>query len=322
MKKFRIVATRLAQVVIILVLVTFGITVLVRLLPGDPASTYFPYATPEELKVLRREYGTDKNLIAYYIDWVAKVFRGDFGYYYSVNGGKALSVTAMWKQAMPVSLWLMFYTVVFSLLCAIPIAMITAFREGSRVDRIVSNLLFGFSAIPNFAIGLGLVFIFAVQFGLVNPVGYHPWHDGAWLHFKSMVLPVLSLSVGQIAAYTRLLRADLIATLKEDFVAMASSKGLSNRWILWRHVFRPSSLTLLTTAALNMGALIGGAVIIEVVFALNGLGMFLQASIAQRQYLAVQSTVALVAAAFILFNVCADILYGVLDPRVRAHRGR
>ena len=322
MKKFVGVVTRIGQVVTILVLVTFGITVLARLLPGDPASTYFPYATEEELKVIRHSYGIDKNLIAYYVDWVAKVFHGDLGYYYSVNGGKALSVTAMWKQAMPVSLWLMLYTVTFSLLCAVPISMITAFREGSRVDRIVSNLLFGFSAIPNFAIGLGLVYIIAVVLGLLDPVGYHPWHDGAWLHIKSMILPVLSLSIGQIATYTRLLRADLIATLKEDFVAMASSKGLSNRWILWRHVFRPSSLTLLTTAALNMGALIGGAVIIEVVFALNGLGMFLQASIAQRQYLAVQSTVALVAVAFIFFNICADILYGVLDPRVRAHRGR
>ena len=136
-----------------------------------------------------------------------------------------------------------------------------------------------------------------------------------------MIMPVISLSLGTIATFTRLLRVDTIATLKEDFVTMASSKGLSNRWILWRHVFRPSSLTLLTSAALTMASLIGGAVVIESVFALNGFGMLLAMSIAVRQYLAIQSLVALVAIAFILFNLIGDLLYAVIDPRVRSHRG-
>jgi peptide/nickel transport system permease protein len=136
-----------------------------------------------------------------------------------------------------------------------------------------------------------------------------------------MVLPTLSLSVGLIATFSRLLRVDTIATLKEDFVTMASSKGLTNSWILWRHVFRPSSTTLLTSAALNMGSLIGGAVIIETVFALNGFGMLLTASIATRQYLAIQSLVALVAVFFMLFNLLVDLLYAVVDPRVASHRG-
>jgi peptide/nickel transport system permease protein len=140
-------------------------------------------------------------------------------------------------------------------------------------------------------------------------------------HIKTMTLPVLALSIPLIASYTRLLRTDVIATLREDFVTMASSKGLSNRWILWRHVFRPSSLTLLTSAALTMASLIGGAVVIESVFALNGFGMFLAMSIVVRQYLAIQSLVALVAIAFILFNLIVDILYAVIDPRVRNHRG-
>ena len=136
-----------------------------------------------------------------------------------------------------------------------------------------------------------------------------------------MVMPTLSLSVGLIATFSRLLRVDTIATLKEDFVTMASSKGLSNGWILWRHVFRPSSTTLLTSAALNMGSLIGGAVIVETVFALNGFGMLLTTSIATRQYLAIQSLVALVAIFFMFFNLLVDLLYAVVDPRVASHRG-
>jgi peptide/nickel transport system permease protein len=136
-----------------------------------------------------------------------------------------------------------------------------------------------------------------------------------------MLLPVLSLSLGTIATFTRLLRVDTIATLKEDFVTMASSKGLSNKWILWRHVFRPSALTLLTSAALTMASLIGGAVVVEAVFALDGFGMLLATSIALRQYLAIQSLIALVAIAYVLFNLVVDALYGVIDPRVRNHRG-
>ena len=136
-----------------------------------------------------------------------------------------------------------------------------------------------------------------------------------------MLLPVLSLSLGTIASFTRLLRVDTIATLKEDFVTMASSKGLSNKWILWRHVFRPSALTLLTSAALTMASLIGGAVVVEAVFALDGFGMLLATSIALRQYLAIQSLIALVAVAYVLFNIVVDALYGVIDPRVRSHRG-
>ncbi|MEY3748494.1 MAG: hypothetical protein RLZZ449_388 [Actinomycetota bacterium] len=114
---------------------------------------------------------------------------------------------------------------------------------------------------------------------------------------------------------------DTIATLKEDFVTMASSKGLSNKWILWRHVLRPSSLTLLTSAALNMGALIGGAVVVESVFAFDGLGTLIAYSINFRQYLAIQSLIALVAVSYILFNLIVDVLYGIVDPRVRSHRG-
>jgi peptide/nickel transport system permease protein len=134
-------------------------------------------------------------------------------------------------------------------------------------------------------------------------------------------MPVLSLSLGLVATFSRLLRVDTIATLKEDFVTMASSKGLSNTWILWRHVFRPSSSTLLTSAALNMAALIGGAVIIETIFALNGFGMLLTVSLATRQYLAIQSLVALVAIAYMFFNLLVDLLYSVVDPRVASHRG-
>ena len=139
-------------------------------------------------------------------------------------------------------------------------------------------------------------------------------------HFRHMALPAITLAVGQIAVYMRLLRSDMIATLQEDFILMAKTKGISPSRVLWRHALRPSSLTLLTVAGLNVGTLIGGAVIIEVIFALPGIGTLLFEAINARQYVALQSLVAIIAIVYVLVNFLVDILYTVLDPRIRHAR--
>jgi peptide/nickel transport system permease protein len=135
-----------------------------------------------------------------------------------------------------------------------------------------------------------------------------------------MAMPAISLAVGQIAVYMRLLRSDMIATLQEDFITMAKSKGVSPRRVLWRHALRPSSLTLLTVAGLNVGTLIGGAVIVEVIFSLPGIGTLLFEAISARQYIALQSLVAIIAVGYVLVNFLVDVLYAVLDPRIRHAR--
>ena len=319
--KFGGIAKQLARAVLVLILVTFGITVIVRLLPGDPVTTLLPFGTPEQHAMLRKELGLDVNIFQYYWSWLKDFVRGDFGQTYTtvVDGG--VQVRDQIGLTLPRTLLLMTYTTVFSLIVSIPLGIFLAYKADTRADKAISNTLFAFASIPNFAVGLALAYILGVKLELVNPVGYVPLTENVGEHFKSMVMPVLALSIGLISTFTRLLRVDTIATLKEDFVTMASSKGLSNSWILWRHVLRPSSLTLLTSAALNMGALIGGAVVVESVFAFDGLGTLIAQSIYYRQYLAIQSLIALVAVAYIVFNVIVDILYGVIDPRVRSHRG-
>jgi peptide/nickel transport system permease protein len=318
---FRFILRKLAQLGVVLVLATFAITLLVRALPGDPATSLFPFGTPEQLDEVRRQFGLDQNIFEYYFRWLGNFVTGDFGFYYLATFGEVDTVGAVLADTLPRSLLLMFYSVTISLAISIPLAVVMAYRADSRFDRTSSNTLFALSSIPNFSLALGLSFIVAVQLGLLNPIGYEPFSMGVSAHVKSMILPVASLSLGLIAVFTRLLRADMIATLKEDFIAMAASKGLSDRYILWRHAFRPSSLTLLTSAALNMGSLIGGAVLIESVFALNGLGMYLQIAIAQRQYLAIQSIIALIAVFFMVFNTVVDVLYAYIDPRARLRNG-
>lgn len=319
--KFGGIAKQLTRVVIVLILVTFGVTLIVRLLPGDPVTTLLPFGTPEQHAVLRKELGLDVNIFQYYVRWLGDFLRGDFGQTYTTVADGGVQVRDQIALTLPRTLFLMGYTIVFSLVVSIPLGILLAYKADSRLDKTVSNLLFGFASIPNFGIGLGLAYLLGVKFSLLNPVGYVPFTENVGEHFKSMVMPVLALSIGLISTFTRLLRTDTIATLKEDFVTMASSKGLSNKWILWRHVLRPSSLTLLTSAALNMGALIGGAVVVESVFAFDGLGTLIAYSINFRQYLAIQSLIALVAISYILFNLIVDVLYGIIDPRVRSHRG-
>lgn len=320
--KVKSVAITIIQFVIVLFLVTFGITLLVRLLPGDPVSTLMPFATEETRLQLSKELGLDANIFQYYFSWLGDFVTGDLGTYYASTGnGGGVAVTEMLAVAIPRTLLLMIYVIAFSLLVSIPVGILLAYRAGTRLDNVISNTMFTISAIPAFALGLGLAFIFGVKLNWVPVLGYEPISQGIGKHFKSMALPTVSLSIGYIATFSRLLRVDTIATLREDFVTMASSKGLSNSWILWRHVFRPSSSGILTVAGLNMAGLIGGSVFIETVFALNGFGNLLAVSIATRQYLAIQSLVAIVAIAFLVFNLITDLLYAVVDPRVASHRG-
>ncbi|MBN2622381.1 MAG: ABC transporter permease, partial [Acidimicrobiales bacterium] len=224
------------------------------------------------------------------------------------------------RDSLPVSLQLMVYAQVLALLIAIPAGVITAYRAGSRADKAANAGAFGMLAIPNFALALVLAYYVGVELGWLPVSGYVKPSDDLGEHLRRMILPAVSLAVGQIAVYMRLLRSDMIATLQEDFITMAKAKGVSPRRVLWRHALRPSSLTLLTVAGLNVGTLIGGAVIVEVIFAMPGIGTLLFEAIQARQYIALQSLVAIIAVGYVLINVAVDILYAVLDPRIRHAR--
>ncbi|MFZ9513169.1 MAG: ABC transporter permease [Ilumatobacteraceae bacterium] len=318
MSKISFWLQRIAQLLIVLLLVTFGVSLLLRLIPVDLATILLPAASEGERDILRAELGFDKGPIGYYLQWLGNFVQGDFGKIYFSGGTEEVSDHL--KQAMPRSLLLMIYTQILSLAIAIPLGVLSAYRAGRRADKVISNSLFALSSVPNFAIALLLIIFVGVKFAWLPTLGYVPIAEGYWEHLKHMIMPVISLSIGLIATYTRLLRADMIAALREDYVTMAASKGLSDRRILWRHVFRPSSMTLLTSAALSMGGLIGGAIVIESIFATYGIGFEVFAAIAGRQYIALQSTVAVIALFYVFFNLVVDVSSGFVDPRTRDRR--
>jgi peptide/nickel transport system permease protein len=298
---------------------------LLDLVPGDVTNSLAPVSTPQQRQELRHELKLDRPIYERYGDWVSGVVHGDLGCYYGTSGYTSATtcpdeVADRVKDALPVSLMLMFYAQVLALVIAIPFGVATAYRAGSLFDKGVNTIAFGLLAIPNFVLGLVLAYYVGVKLNWVDPTGYIDFGQDPVQHFQQLALPVISLAVGQVAVYMRLLRSDMIATLQEDFVTMARAKGLSPARILWRHALRPSSLTLLTVAGLNVGALIGGAVVIENIFVIHGMGFLIADAIVRRQYVALQSYVAILALGYVAVNFLVDILYAVLDPRIRHAR--
>ena len=302
----------------VVILATFLLSLLMWMLPGDAAQLMVPNSVAEVREAIRAETGLDRGIFGYYWKWLSDMLTGNFGAYY-LNGGTR-PVTDVLREALPASLLLIAYTQIVALVLSVPLGLISAYKENSRFDKIVSSSLFTLVSFPGFALGLILSLVFAVKLGVVDPVGYEPITGNLGQHFKLMILPVASLAIGLTASYTRLLRNDVIATLKEDYVTMAASKGISDRRVLWRHVFRPSSTTLLTSAALNMGGLIGGTIIIETIFAIPGLGFEIAYSIGARQVVAMQTLIAIIAFAYVFFNSMVDILMNIVDPRTRERR--
>ena len=315
----RAILRRILQLVVVLIVVTFFVAVLLEFLPGDPVKTIAPFAPEAQRERISEELGLDESLPERYVEWLGNFLTGDMGNYY--RGPQVIDPVSenVWS-GFGVSMQLMIYVQVLTLAIAIPLGIFSAYRASGVFDKAANTGAFAFISIPNFVLAFVLTYWLGVKLGWFPVSGYVPFGDDPKEHFNHMFLPAVTLAAGQIAVYTRLLRSDMISTLQEDFILMAKSKGISNARILWRHALRPSSLTLLTVAGLNVGTLIGGAVIIERIYGLPGLGKQIFDAIGARQYIAVQSIVAIIAIAYVLINFFVDILYTVLDPRIRHAR--
>jgi peptide/nickel transport system permease protein len=298
---------------------TFLLSLLLRLLPVGLEEIYGGGFDEASRLARLKELRLDKDPVTFYLLWLRDFVTGDFGPLVSPGGGTE-PVANRVSLALPVSLQLIAYVQIVSLVVSVPLGIFTAYRSGKRSDKALSYGLFTAASIPNFVFGLLMAVFFGVTLAILPPLGYVSPSVDFVEHIRSMILPVAALSIPLIATYTRLLRTDVIATLREDYVTMAASKGLSNKRILFSHVLRPSSVTLFTSFALNMGALIGGTLVIEQVFTIPGLGSEIGSAIFARQFFALQSYVAIIAVGFILFNTLADILVGFIDPRTRERR--
>jgi peptide/nickel transport system permease protein len=322
MTRLAAIAIRLLKLLSVVLIVSFLTFALTQALPGDPVNAILgPQASDEELRAAVTErYGLDEPFLQQYIGYLGNVLQGDLGRSYT----SGFDTTYLLSQALPPSLQLMIMAQVISLMISIPLAMLSAYRANSKLDQTITAGAFGTISFPNYALAVVLVAVFAVNLGWFPATNYvkltSDMPASIYENLKSLFLPAVTLAAAETAVYLRLLRTDMIATLQEDYITMAKAKGMPNRRILMRHAFRPSTFSLVTVAGLNMGRLIGGTLIIEVIFALNGLGSYLVAAIFRRDYIAVQGAVVVIAVGYVLINFIVDMLYAVIDPRVRHAR--
>ncbi len=304
---------RFIQLVVVAFIISVLVFLLVHLLPGDPSVTILgPNDTAQNRTILLHQLGLNKPLWNQYTIWLTAVFHGNLGQSYLNHE----SVTHILATGAPIDIELIVLSQIVAFAVAIPLALVTSRRPNRPLDNVASTGTFGLLAMPPFVIAPIMVAVFAVGLHWFPATGYVPFTKDPAANLHDMVLPALAITAGSIAVYYRLLRSDLISTLQEDFITMARSKGLSNRRIMLRHAFRPSTFSLLAAAGVNIGALLAGTFIVEWLFAISGLGYSLVVSVQQRDYLVVQGISLVVAIAYVFLQFVVDFLFTVVDPRV------
>ena len=314
----RFVLLRLGRLVTVIFAVTLLSFLLLSLLPGDPTLVLLgPAAGNAHAKAeLTRQLGLDHPLPIRYLTWLSHAARGDLGRSYFTHQ----TVTGAILERLPLTMELMGFAWLIALGLAVPSALLAAARENGIADRLTRTSSFALLGLPPFILGIVLIYLFSVRWHVFPASGVTPWFhvgSGTIATPRSLLLPAITLAAGQFAVFSRVLRADLLTTLRSDFIIMARSKGISPARVMMRHALRPSSFSLMTLAVLSLGALIGGSVIVENIFALPGMGRLIVTSIFKRDYLMVQGTVVILSVAFVILTTLLEVLYVVADPRVR-----
>ncbi|WP_425826395.1 ABC transporter permease [Streptomyces fractus] len=311
----RLVGKRLLLAVPILLGVSVLTFWVLNLVPGDTAQQLLGAdATPKQVAALRTELGLDRPAPARYLDWLGAAVQGDLG----KSPVSDQSVTGMIGGRLALSGELVGLAFVISVVAAIAVALYAAHRPNGFFDRLSMIVSVTGLSVANYVLALLLVWLFAVRMAVLPAIGYVPWSHGAGPHLRSLILPVVAIAFPIFCLYTRFLRGDLVDQLQgEDYIVTARAKGIPARQVLLRHAFRNSSFGLITLVGLNLGTLIGSTVIIEQIFALPGIGQLMLQAINTRDFVVVQGCVIVFAVVAVLANLLADLLYAVLDPRIR-----
>ena len=310
----RLIGRRLAQLVAVLLIVSFLTFLMLHLLPADPAYAILGQnATDAQVEAIHQQLGLDQPFVVQYLDWLGSLLTGDLG----TSLRSKESVSEALASRLPVSLELAVLATLMSLAFAIPAGVFAAYRSGGKFDRLASAAASTMVAIPGFVLGIFLVYVFAYQLPVLPVSGWVPFSDNPAENLRHAVLPAITLAAVEAAVFMRVLRSDMHDTLQENFILAARAQGLPKQNVLWRSALRPSSMSLVTLAGVSLGRLIGGTVLAEVIFALPGVGQLLVQSIYASDVVMVQGIVIVLVTGVVLINLLVDVLYMYLDPRVR-----
>jgi peptide/nickel transport system permease protein len=309
------IAFLLLRLIATLLAVTFLSFAMVAFLPGDPVTTILGTAQrdPAVEAQIREDLNLDDPFLVRYVSWLGDAVTGDLGNSYVTDQPVADTISSR----LPVTLQLALMSILISVIVAIPIGVMGAYKQSGWQDTASSALVQVALSIPNFLVGIFLIWLFAVKLDWLPASNWSRLSDGVADNLKTAILPATALALGQMAIFSRLIRSDMIATLQEDYILSARAKGLTDRYILFRHALRPSSLSLMTIVGISFGFLLGGTVVIETLFGIPGLGFSLINAINGRDILVIQGITVFIAVMFVIINTVVDLMYAVLDPRIR-----
>ncbi|CAD7032170.1 ABC transporter permease [Pseudorhizobium endolithicum] len=301
--------------------VLFGLSVIVFLvmsmIPGDPATAILgAYATPENVERINRDLGLDKPLVQQYVIWIGNVLQGDFGRSFALNRPVLDEVLERFQATLVLAGVSLVLCAVIGLLAGV----VSAVRQFGWADKVITFVVLAGISMPSFWLGLILILLFAVKWRLLPASGMYAIYGGG--DFKDLllhlILPATTLAVVAAGVIARLTRAAMLEVLRQDFVRTARAKGLPERQVIYRHAFRAAVVSVIPVIGIQAGFVLGGAVYIETVFQWPGIGAMLVNAISTRDILLVQGGVLVVAASYVLFNLAADMLQTMLDPRIRS----
>lgn len=308
------ITRRLITTLLVALGISLAVFMIVRLIPGDPARIMLGIQADESrIQALRRQLGLDKPLIVQYARWIAQAFHGNLGF--SVITGQPVSQAIL--QRLPVTFSLASGALLVALIIAIPAGIISAIKRNSWFSYLATFLSQVGVAIPDFWLGIMLILIFALWTRLLPPFGYTSPGESLIMWFKRLILPSVSVGVISGSILTRFVRSSMLEVLGEEYVRVARAKGTRERSVILRHALKNAMITIITVTGLQLAYLLSGVVVIEVVFALPGLGRLAFDAVTRRDYPMLQGAVLVVALSFALVNLLVDILYAYIDPRIK-----
>ncbi|MBV9434361.1 MAG: ABC transporter permease [Hyphomicrobiales bacterium] len=308
------VLRRILSTVPVMAVVALFVFSLLYIAPGDPAAIIAgDQATPADIERIRQSLGLERPFLVQFGDWVWRILHGDLG----TSIFTSLPVTNLIAQRIEPTVSLMVVTLILSIGVAVPLGVAAAWKAGSLVDRLVMVFaVFGFS-VPVFVIAYLLAFVFALELDWLPVQGYTPIARGFWPWLQNLILPSIALGAVYIALIARMTRATMLEVLQQDYIKTARAKGIGQGGILFIHALKNAAVPIVTVIGLGIAALIGGAVVTESVFVIPGLGRLTVDSILRRDYPVIQGLVLLFSFAYVLVNLCIDLIYTLLDPRIR-----
>ena len=308
------IGKRLLATIPVMAIVAVFVFALLRLTPGDPAAIIAgSAATSQDVAGIRVRLGLDQPLLTQFFVWLGNMATGDFGESFFFKK----TVASLVADRIEPTLMLSLTTMTLSILIAVPLGVLAAYRQGTWIDRVVMGFsVLGFS-VPVFVIGYVLIYVFAIELNWLPVQGYQPLRDGVWGCLVRLVLPSLTLSVIYVALIARITRTSVLEVLNEDYIRTARAKGLTDRVVLMRHALRNAAVPIVTVIGIGVALLIGGVVVTESVFSIPGLGRLTVDAVLARDYPTVQAVILLFSFVYVLINLLVDVSYTVLDPRIR-----